>query len=85
MPPTNKSQPKKKPAKAKTSMKLPQAAQTQSLNFTRQKGQCNGSGAPKKLTTKDTGGANEPPTKTGSDNQETEEKITMVMVFKLNA
>jgi len=57
MPPTNKSQPKKKPAKAKTSVELPQAAQTQSLNFTRQKGQCNGSGEPKKLTTKDNDGA----------------------------
>jgi hypothetical protein len=77
MPPTNKSQPKEKQTKAKTSVKRPQAAQ-----------------APKNFTTVGTGDGNEPPSKTSldnleteeiSDNQVTEEKITMAMIFKLNA
>jgi len=77
MPPTNKSQPRKNQAKAKTSEKRPQVAR-----------------APRKFTTEGTGDGNEPPnkplsgnleTEVKSDNQVTEEKITMAMVFKLNA
>jgi len=77
MPPTNKSQPRKNQAKAKTSEKRPQVAR-----------------APRKFMTEGTGDGNEPPnkplsgnleTEVKSDNQVTEEKITMAMVFKLNA
>jgi len=77
MPPTDKSQPRKKQKKAKTFVKRPQAAR-----------------ALKKFTTEGTGDGNEPPNKTSlenleteekSDNQVTEDKITMAMVFKLNA
>jgi len=77
MPPTNKSKPRKNQVKAKASEKQPQTAR-----------------APREFTTEDTGDGNEPPnkplsgsleTEAKSDNQVAEEKMTMAMVFKLNA